>query len=127
MAGGNLISYRLSDGPASGSVIYAAEDTIRGHRGTSRSSATTVLDTMYEGPEGIEYRLGRSVGDGNTMAMDAGQFSGANSTAFGANFPNCSRRWVRRRGSPRTSLPPAASPRDGPHGEVVRMVSWSAW
>ncbi len=53
--------------------------------GQSVSSAT-VLGTMYEGPEGIETGWADPSGDGESMANDAGQFSGANSTAFGANF-----------------------------------------
>jgi len=45
-----------------------------------------VLGTMYEGPDGIETGWADPSGDGTSMANDAGQFSGANSTAFGANF-----------------------------------------
>ncbi len=84
--GGTFISYRLSDGPASGLVVYAAEDIDPEVTVGQSVSATTVLGTMYEGPEGIETGWADPSGDGNTMAMDAGQFSGANSTAFGANF-----------------------------------------
>ncbi|HXQ61535.1 MAG TPA: hypothetical protein VN796_04325 [Acidimicrobiales bacterium] len=84
--GGTFIAYRLSDGPASGLVAYAAEDIDPRVTVGQSVSAGTVLGTMYEGPEGIETGWADPSGDGNTMAMDAGQFSGANSTAFGANF-----------------------------------------
>ena len=84
--GGTFISYRLSDGPESGLVIYAAEDidplVATGQSVTSR----TVLGAMYEGPDGIETGWADPAGNGNSMAIDAGQFSGGNSTAFGASF-----------------------------------------
>jgi hypothetical protein len=84
--GGTFITYRLNDGPASGLVVYAAEDIDpRVAVGQSVTSGT-VLGTMYEGPDGIETGWADPSGDGNTMAADAGQFSGANSTAFGADF-----------------------------------------
>jgi murein DD-endopeptidase MepM/ murein hydrolase activator NlpD len=84
--GGTFISYRLSDGPASGLVVYAAEDIDPLVAVGQSVSSGTVLGTMYEGPDGIETGWADPSGDGTSMASDAGQFSGANSTAFGANF-----------------------------------------
>jgi murein DD-endopeptidase MepM/ murein hydrolase activator NlpD len=84
--GGTFISYRLVDGPASGLVVYAAEDIDPLVAVGQAVSSGTVLGTMYEGPDGIETGWADPSGDGNSMAMDAGQFSGSNSTAFGANF-----------------------------------------
>jgi murein DD-endopeptidase MepM/ murein hydrolase activator NlpD len=84
--GGTFITYRLSDGPASGLVVYAGEDIDPMVTVGQTVSADTVLGTMYEGPDGIETGWADPSGDGNTMAADAGQFSGANSTAFGADF-----------------------------------------
>ncbi len=84
--GGTFITYRLSDGPASGLVVYAAEDIDPLVTVGQSVSSTTVLGTMYEGPDGIETGWADPSGDGVTMASDAGQFSGANSTAFGADF-----------------------------------------
>jgi murein DD-endopeptidase MepM/ murein hydrolase activator NlpD len=84
--GGTFISYRLSDGPASGLVVYAAEDIDPSVAVGQSVTVGTVLGTMYEGPDGIETGWADPSGDGVTMAMDARQFSGANSTAFGANF-----------------------------------------
>ncbi|HUI04098.1 MAG TPA: hypothetical protein VLZ77_11195, partial [Acidimicrobiales bacterium] len=84
--GGTFISYRLTDGPAAGLVVYAAED-IDPMVGVGQSvTPGTALGAMYEGPDGIETGWADPSGDGVSMANDAGQFSGANSTAFGANF-----------------------------------------
>ena len=45
----------------------------------------TVLGTIYVGPDGIETGWADN-GTGDTMARDAGEFYGWNSTAFGANY-----------------------------------------
>ncbi len=84
--GGTFIAYRLSDGLAGGLVVYAAEDIDPLVSVGQSVTAGTVLGTMYEGPDGIETGWANPSGDGTTMAINAGQFSGANSTAFGANF-----------------------------------------
>jgi hypothetical protein len=84
--GGTFIAYRLTDGPANGLVVYAAEDIDPLVAVGQSVAAATVLGTMYEGPDGIETGWADPSGDGLTMAADAGQFSGSNSTAFGANF-----------------------------------------
>jgi murein DD-endopeptidase MepM/ murein hydrolase activator NlpD len=84
--GGTFISYRLSDGPASGLAVYAAEDIDPAVAVGQSVTVNTVLGTMYEGPDGIETGWADPSGDGVSMAHDFGQFSGANSTAFGANF-----------------------------------------
>jgi murein DD-endopeptidase MepM/ murein hydrolase activator NlpD len=84
--GGTFISYRLTDGPADGLVVYAAEDIDPVVSVGQVVTASTELGTMYEGPDGIETGWADPSGDGVTMARDYGQFSGANSTAFGANF-----------------------------------------
>ncbi|MDA8038334.1 MAG: hypothetical protein M0Z69_04095 [Actinomycetota bacterium] len=83
--GGTFITYRLTSGPGSGLVVYAAEDIVPSVSVGQAVSAGTQLGTMYEGPSGIETGWA-SGGTGDTMAMVAGQFSGSNSTAFGANF-----------------------------------------
>lgn len=84
--GGTFIAYRLSDGPGAGLVVYAAEDIDPSVTVGESVSAGTVLGTVYEGPDGIETGWADQSGDGTTMARNAGQFSGSNSTAFGANF-----------------------------------------
>jgi murein DD-endopeptidase MepM/ murein hydrolase activator NlpD len=84
--GGTFISYRLTDGPASGLVVYAAEDIEPTVSVGQTVTANTVLGQMYEGPDGIETGWADSSGQGYTMAHDYGQFDGSNSTAFGYNF-----------------------------------------
>lgn len=84
--GGTFIAYRLTDGPASGLVVYAAEDIQPEVSVGQTVTPNTVLGQMYEGPDGIETGWADGSALGETMAMASGQFSGANSTAFGYNF-----------------------------------------
>jgi len=84
--GGTFIAYRLVDGPAPGLVVYAAEDLLPRVSTGERVTADTIIGSMYEGPDGIETGWADPSGDGVTMAADARQFDGSNSTAFGANF-----------------------------------------
>ncbi len=84
--GGTFITYRLTNGPASGLVVYAAEDIYPSVAVGQSVTPSTVLGTMYEGPDGIETGWADSSGQGYTMAHDYGQFNGSNSTAFGYNF-----------------------------------------
>ncbi|MDA8298202.1 MAG: hypothetical protein M0004_16780 [Actinomycetota bacterium] len=83
--GGTYITYRLTDGPAAGLVVYAAEDINPTVSVGESVNADTVIGTVYGGPDGIE--TGWANGSlGDTMAAAAGQFYGDNTTAFGANF-----------------------------------------
>ncbi len=84
--GGTFIAYRLTDGPAAGLVVYAAEDIEPMVQVGETVTPSTVIGQMYEGPDGIETGWSDASGDGETMARSYGQFSGANSTAFGYNF-----------------------------------------
>ena len=112
--GGTFIAYRLSDGPAGGLVVYAAED-IDPVVAVGQSVTTgTVLGTMYEGPDGIETGWADPSGDGVSMANDAGQFSGANSTAFGANFSALLSSLGAPPGLPQNSPPTGSLPSNWP-------------
>lgn len=84
--GGTFISYRLSDGPAAGLVVYAAEDVNPSVQVGQQVDANTVLGQLYEGATGMEMGWSDASGDGTTMASDNRQYYGGNSTAFGANF-----------------------------------------
>jgi murein DD-endopeptidase MepM/ murein hydrolase activator NlpD len=84
--GGTFIAYRLTSGPAAGLVVYAAEDIQPEVSVGQTVTPNTVLGTMFEGPDGIETGWADPAALGETMALAYGQFSGANSTAFGANF-----------------------------------------
>jgi hypothetical protein len=52
--GGGWITYRLTSGPARGLVVYLAEDVTPAVAAGQRVSPTTVIGTMYNGPDGIE-------------------------------------------------------------------------
>lgn len=84
--GGTFIAYKLTDGPANGLVVYAAEDIDPAVSVGQTVTPNTVIGTMYEGPDGIEMGWADPSGNGVTMARDYGQFNGSNSTAFGNNF-----------------------------------------
>ncbi len=83
--GGTFIAYRLTDGPAAGLVMYAAEDITPTVQVGQSVSASTVIGQLYAGPDGIETGWA-AAGDGETMAAAYGQFAGWNTTAFGINY-----------------------------------------
>jgi len=114
--GGTFISYRLTDGPAGGLVVYAAEDIYPSVQVGASVTPDTVLGLMYEGPDGIETGWADPSGDGLTMARDAGQFSGANSTAFGANFSGLLQT---------VGAPPGVLQNDPPTGTLP--PGWPVW
>jgi hypothetical protein len=114
--GGTYITYRLTDGPASGLVVYAAEDIDPQVTVGQTVTPATVLGTVYEGPSGIETGWANASGDGTTMANDAGQFSGANSTAFGANFSQL---------LASLGAPPGVPQNDPPTGSLP--AGWPNW
>jgi murein DD-endopeptidase MepM/ murein hydrolase activator NlpD len=84
--GGTFIAYQLSDGPAKGLVVYAAEDIEASVQVGDTVSSNTVIGRMYAGPDGIETGWADGSALPDTMAMTYGQFNGTNSTAFGDNF-----------------------------------------
>lgn len=84
--GGTFIVYRLTDGPADGLAVYAAEDIEPSVQVGEAVTSSTVIGQVYEGPDGIETGWADPSGDGTTMAADFGEFDGYNSTSFGYNF-----------------------------------------
>jgi murein DD-endopeptidase MepM/ murein hydrolase activator NlpD len=52
--GGGWITYRLTSGPATGLVVYVAEDITPAVAVGQRVSPSTVIGTMFDGPDGIE-------------------------------------------------------------------------
>jgi hypothetical protein len=84
--GGTFIAYRLTDGPAAGLVVYAAEDIAPSVQVGASVNSNTVLGQVYAGPDGIETGWADGSALPNTMARTFGQFNGGNSTAFGDNF-----------------------------------------
>ena len=114
--GGTFIAYRLADGPAAGLVVYVAEDLLPEVTVGQSVTAGTPLGTMYEGPDGIETGWADPSGDGMTMARVAGQFSGANSTAYGANFSQ----FLASLGAP-----PGVLQNEPPTGQLA--PNWPSW
>ena len=108
--GGTFIAYQLTDGPASGLVVYLAEDVEPNVQVGQTVSSGTVIGQMYAGPDGIETGWANGASLPDTMARDAGQFDGTGSSAFGVNFS----RFLQSlgapggilEGSPTGSLPP---------------------
>ncbi|HEY5272573.1 MAG TPA: hypothetical protein VIJ34_04980 [Acidimicrobiales bacterium] len=84
--GGTFICYRLTDGPASGLVVYVAEDLNPEVQIGQSVTRNTELGSMYGGPYGIETGWAQPSADGDTMAAVYGQYYGSNTTAFGNNF-----------------------------------------
>ena len=84
--GGTFIAYRLTDGPASGLVVYAAEDIEPSVQVGETVNSGTVIGQVFEGPDGIETGWADGSALPDTMARAYGQFDGSNSSAFGYNF-----------------------------------------
>ena len=84
--GGTFIAYRLTDGPAAGLVVYAAEDIALSVQVGDTVTSETVLGHMYAGPDGIETGWADPNSLPDTMARTYGQYDGSNVTAFGLNF-----------------------------------------
>ncbi len=111
--GGTFIAYRLTEGPANGLVVFAAEDIAPSVQVGDTVTSNTVLGHMYAGPDGIE--MGWADGNAlpNTMARSYGQYNGSNPTAFGVNFS----RFLQGVGAPggvQDGLPTGQLPRGWP-------------
>jgi murein DD-endopeptidase MepM/ murein hydrolase activator NlpD len=83
---GTFITYRLSDGPAAGLTVFAAENLVPTVSVGQRVTSATQIGNAYEGSYGIEVGWADPAGNGTTMASDYNQFYGSNTTAFGVNF-----------------------------------------
>ncbi len=84
--GGTYITYRLTQGPAAGLAVYAAEDIKPLVQVGQTVTSSTIIGTVYEGFDGIETGWADPNESGETMARYAGQFGGSNSTMYGYNF-----------------------------------------
>jgi len=112
--GGTFIAYQLTDGPANGLLVYAAEDILPAVQIGDVVNANTVLGLMYPGPDGIETGWADGTRIGNTMARTYRQFNGANSTAFGYNFAEFLQTLGAPGGVPQNFPPTGALPPDWP-------------
>ena len=113
--GGTFIAYQLTDGPASGLVVYVAEDVEPNVQVGQTVSSGTVIGQMYAGPDGIETGWANGASLPDTMARDSGQFSGSNSSAFGVNFS----RFLQSLGAP-------GGIQDGPPSGAL-PAGWPQW
>jgi len=89
--GGAFISYRLTDGPAEGDVVYVAENVVPAVSVGEQVTPATVLGTLIDAYPDMETGWADPPGYGDTLAMAAGQWSSyddANDipTAYGTNF-----------------------------------------
>src|SRR5262249_26112202 len=112
------IVYQLTDGPANGLVVYAAEDIAPAVQVGDTVTAGTVLGLMYIGPDGIETGWGDPAVIGNTLAGDTRQFDAHNTTAVGANFSQVLRCLGAPPGIPQTPPPTGTLPRNWPRWKV---------
>jgi murein DD-endopeptidase MepM/ murein hydrolase activator NlpD len=113
--GGTFIAYRLTDGPASGLVVFVAEDIQPSVQIGATVTSGTVLGHVYAGPDGIETGWADGSALPNTMARTYGQFDGSNSSAFGYNFSEL----LQRLGAP------AGIPNSPPNGNLPPW--WPRW
>ena len=87
--GGGWITYRLTGGPASGLMVYVAEDVTPAVQAGEHVSSSTVIANMYSGGDGIE--TGWAMPDGASAESElpaAGGISGGGPfpTMIGLNF-----------------------------------------
>lgn len=82
--GGGFISYRLSGGPAAGYVVYAAENVTPSVTVGQQVTPTTVIGVLHDSGTCLE--TGWASATSRDEAAGFGEFTGANSTAFGLNF-----------------------------------------
>jgi murein DD-endopeptidase MepM/ murein hydrolase activator NlpD len=80
--GGGWITYRLTDGPDAGLLVYVAEDVTPAVQVGQQVSASTVIANMYSGGDGIE--TGWAMPDG---ASAESEMTAAGGISGGGPFP----------------------------------------
>jgi murein DD-endopeptidase MepM/ murein hydrolase activator NlpD len=87
--GGGWITYRLTDGPDAGLMVYLAEDVTPTVRAGQRVTPTTVIGNMFHGGDGIETGWAQPTGVSAESELPvAGGIGGGGPfpTQVGANF-----------------------------------------
>jgi hypothetical protein len=87
--GGGWITYRLTDGPGAGLMVYVAEDITPAVTVGQRVSSSTVVGTMFEGGDGIETGWAQPTGlSAESELPEAGAIGGLGPfpTRIGINF-----------------------------------------
>jgi hypothetical protein len=87
---GTFISYRLTDGPAAGKIVYVAENVTPTVTVGQTVTLNTVVGMLHNASPGMEIGWAAD-GYGDTMAAQAGQWtaaddSGSTPSAYGVNF-----------------------------------------
>lgn len=118
--GGGWVTYRLTDGPDAGLMVYVAEDVTPAVKAGQHVSSSTVIATMYEGGDGIETGWAQPSGqDAESQLPQAGGISGGGPfpTRIGADFEELLQSLgvpaAPNRSQPAYGLLPAAYPPDG--------------
>lgn len=83
---GGWVSYRLSDGPAAGQIVYVAEDVQPSVSTGQTISQGQVIGQMHDTGTGIETGWASQSGSDTTLARDYGGYSEGDHTALGDNF-----------------------------------------
>jgi len=87
--GGGWITYRLTDGPDAGLMVYLAEDVTPAVQAGQRVTASTVIANMFNGGDGIEIGWAQATGvSAESELPEAGGIGGAGPfpTMVGLNF-----------------------------------------
>jgi murein DD-endopeptidase MepM/ murein hydrolase activator NlpD len=87
--GGGWITYRLTDGPDAGLMVYLAEDVTPTVQIGQRVTPTTVIANMFNGGDGIETGWAQATGvSAESELPEAGGIGGGGPfpTRIGANF-----------------------------------------
>ena len=118
--GGGWVSYRLTDGPDAGLMVYVAEDVTPAVKAGQHVSSSTVVATMYDGGDGIETGWAQPTGQAaESQLPQAGGISGGGPfpTRIGADFEELLQSLgvpaAPNRSQPAYGLLPASYPADG--------------
>jgi hypothetical protein len=110
--GGGWITYRLTDGPAKGLMVYLAEDVKPAVQVGQKVTSSTVIANMFNGGAGIETGWARAdASSAESQLAEAGSISGQGPfpTEVGLNFEELLQA---------LGVPAAPNRNDTPHGEL---------
>jgi hypothetical protein len=110
--GGGWITYRLTDGPGQGLMVYLAEDVKPAVQVGQKVTSSTVIGNMFNGGAGIETGWARpDASSAESQLAEAGSISGQGPfpTEVGLNFEELLQA---------TGVPAAPNRGDTPHGEL---------
>jgi len=110
--GGGWITYRLTDGPAKGLMVYLAEDVKPAVQVGQNVTSSTVIGNMFNGGAGIETGWARTdASSAESQLAEAGSISGQGPfpTEVGLNFEELLQA---------LGVPAAPNRGDTPHGEL---------